>query len=242
MECTIHSLAADGDLPGLKNLLLKHVPEQAVLRYLSSTDEQGWTPMHAAAAAGRCDVLRFLLGLDCVDARDVDAAAANTAETPFYVAVRYGQLDAANLLADHGADVTLPNHLGFTPLHEAAMAGSASMVIRLLELGLSVDAVGTCDGSTPLCWAIVKGQLDAARLLLEHGADPNFQWGSEPVLDVAAKAWRPEHRCVSPCGHPAGRIPDATRDQNDLVALLLANGADPHHGAAASTSGERPAT
>jgi len=156
-----------GDLAALKDLLLQHVPPEVFVRYLNSKGPDGWTPIHTAAYWGRCDVLRFFLTCPGVDIRDIDRVSTDYEQiTPFYAAVRGDQLEAMNLLVEHGADVQVTNFAEHTALHEAARNGSVAIITRLLELGLKVDAVGV-DNATPLHYALQERQDAAANLLRE---------------------------------------------------------------------------
>ena len=58
-----------------------------------------------------------------------------------------------------------------TRLHDAAASGDTTLVASLLANGADVNA--KVDGVTALMAAAVTGQTEAARMLIEHGADPN---------------------------------------------------------------------
>jgi ankyrin repeat protein len=73
------------------------------------------------------------------------------------------------LLLQHGAD---PNLHGTSPLSIASSQGNTTIVQALIERGADVSALGS--GGTPIIAAIEVNKYDAARLLLEHGADPSI--------------------------------------------------------------------
>ena len=50
--------------------------------------------------------------------------------------------------------------------------GMASEVPRMLRSGADVNATFP-DGSSPLLWAVINGQIDLVLMLLFHGADSN---------------------------------------------------------------------
>ena len=87
-----------------------------------------------------------------------------------------------------------------TPLHQAAAAGDAAEVRRLLAAGADVNAKGR-DGSAPLHAAADEPEI--ARLLLAAGANVNAK-----ALDDDT----PLHQA----------------DEPEVTALLLANGANVH--------------
>ena len=79
---------------------------------------------------------------------------------------------------------------GWTPLHHAIEdlddGGPLEAVRVLIEHGAEVDRWDTPRSSTPLIIAVANGRIDAARLLLEAGADPNVMGeGTETPLLMA---------------------------------------------------------
>ena len=77
----------------------------------------------------------------------------------------------AELLLKGGANPDYrPRGRGRTPLHEAARLGHAKMVKYLIGKGADVDARDT-DRLTPILHACLDGQVEAAKALIEAGAD-----------------------------------------------------------------------
>jgi ankyrin repeat protein len=107
---------------------------------------------------------------------------------PMTVACR--NLETANLLISAGADPCADLVGGATIIHFAARAGNVALIKRLLELDMPVDLPegNTSNGITALYRAVEEHKLEAVKILLEHGANPNHavQMGWTPVL-LAAK-------------------------------------------------------
>ena len=85
-------------------------------------------------------------------------------------------VQTATVLIEAGADVNAryvgPQH-SETPLHWTASNDDVAVLELLLDAGADIEARGGCIGDgTPLFDAVVFGQWDAARRLLERGATP----------------------------------------------------------------------
>lgn len=108
---------------------------------------------------------------------------------------------------DKGGDVNefLDDGSNINPLGLVAQKGAIEIAEELIESGANVDGDG---GLTPLYHAVNRFDYEMAKLLLEHGADPNKDKGD---------GWAPIHVAIY-----------ATSDRGDkkLVELLLAHGAD----------------
>ncbi len=132
------------------------------------------THLHRAVAYGRsAAIVRRLL-----EAGGDPNVTDDRGLTPLRSAVRHGREDLAVLLRAAGADVTklAPDDAGGAAIDPDVLCGAASrndvgLVRRLLESGADPNAPGGIDESLPLHWACWRGHADAARLLIEHGAD-----------------------------------------------------------------------
>ena len=112
----------------------------------------GWTALMYAARQGSLDAARALIefGAD-MNVADEDGTPALT------FAIINGHYDVAALLADKGADVNQPDRTGATPLYSA----------------VDMHTLATSFGRPALAPAVTDGSVDAAKMLLAHGADPN---------------------------------------------------------------------
>lgn len=124
---------------------------------------------------------------------------------PLHHATMRGQIETAQVLLAHNADVNAKSKDGWTPFKMAVMANSHNELAELL-LAHGAD-VNTKDqfGLTPLHGAAFLGQKDAVEFLLAHKADVNAKTDKgETPLDMTKKM-----------GH---------RGSNDVAELLRQHG------------------
>ena len=105
----------------------------------------------------------------------VDTPLTDGCMTGLHIAWSRGDLEAAEIFLDAGADIARADKLGRTALHFAASIGTNLELIELLvNSGANVNAQSS-GGETPLMKAISFDNADAARTLLEKGADPEIE-------------------------------------------------------------------
>ncbi|MFL6228080.1 MAG: ankyrin repeat domain-containing protein [Pyrinomonadaceae bacterium] len=134
------------------------------------------------------------------------------ASTPLARAAQSGDASSVETLIARGADVNARDAEGPTPLAYAARSGDTAAIGALLDARADVNARDCSQGWTPLLHALHKYQHDAARLLVERGADVNARAG-----DCAAQKTEDG---VAPLMFAA------KYDDAEMVKFLLAHGAD----------------
>lgn len=156
----------------------------------------GATPMRLAAINGNAGMIAALLDAGV----DVDTPLTRDGDTPLMMATRTGIPDAVQVLLDRGADVDArEGWAGTTALMWAISNHHPDVVRLLLDHGADIEVrskiiavansrgvegtvpveaepdaapVGYANGGfTPLMFAAREGQIEAARMLLEAGAD-----------------------------------------------------------------------
>ena len=158
--------------------------------------KDGTTPLVAAARRGNVDVMRQLI------ARGADSKS-DAAERAELLRIAYGEHpETRELLANAGVDLKGLAQSGFPNLASYSMSNTTALE-ALLNMGASANPRGRFP---LLAVAAFQGYPSAARLLLEHGANPNARG----------------QRDVTPLMMAAG----ATHPDPTIVRLLIDKGAD----------------
>lgn len=121
------------------------------------------------------------LQIDCLDVK---------AQTPLFTAVSGKHLDCVVALLKAGADPNGSQYNNCSPVLTAAREGDVEVLRELLRFGAEVDVkpkvpewasnATACRG--PLYISAVYGHLDCFKLLLLHGANPNYNCTDEKML------------------------------------------------------------
>ena len=159
---------------------------------INAKNGEGKAPLHNAASAGHLAAVKYLI-----------ANAANPhakdglGRTALHAASECGHKSVVEFLLTQGADVNAKDGDGATPLLLAVDKGFKSVVQVFLDHQADVNVPGfiyrnrnvndkTVRFHTPLEYALFRGRLDIARLLLSSKADPNATnyWGGTPIGSV----------------------------------------------------------
>ena len=179
-------------------------------RRINEGDENGWTPLHWAAALNNPDALVELL----LKGADPNARAkgdgSRLGDSAFRVFNEFGMgrffdewlneadpvlmaavySDNPNVIAAlirSGADVNSSSSNLVTPLHEAVGVGFFNSVVGLANGGANLEARDNL-GATPLHWAAFSNSPEIVADLVRRGVNPNVHAGlQETPLHWAAK-------------------------------------------------------
>lgn len=162
----------------------------------------GKVPIVDAAQAGdRAAVLKLIAEKGDVNAAEPDGTTA------LHWAVHHNDADLVDRLLKAGANAKVANEYGSTPLSEAAaFTGNAALIEKLLKAGADVESPNA-DGETALMIVARNSNIEAARALLNHGANVN-----------AVERFRGETALMRA----------AAQSQPAMVKELLAHGANPN--------------
>jgi ankyrin repeat protein len=192
-----------------------------------------------AIAAGDEDAVRELL-----DARPELAAERNEVGlSPVLHALYNGKADLVDVVLDANPPLDV---------FDAAAAGRTRGMEELLDAEADLARQWSSDGFTPLHYAAFFGQEEAARILLERGAEVEVVARNESIrVTPLHSAAAGSHAAIVKLLLEAGADPNASQDggftplhsaaQNDdreSAEALLAAGADP---SLASDDGKTPA-
>jgi ankyrin repeat protein len=114
---------------------------------------------------------------------------------------------------------------GMTPMLLAARQGYSETVSALLDAGIDVNERSAGDKTTALLIATINGHFDLAKMLLDHGADPNLsaENGAAPLYAALNCEWAPKSLYPQPRAYLNQKV-----SYLDLVTALLEKGADPN--------------
>lgn len=151
----------------------------------------GETPLFLAATSAvvgmyaRQSILETLIE----GGADPDARDRKTGMTALCAAIGKGRAsDVIETLLDAGANPHVIDHKGLNALHHAVQSHHLDALAQLLLRGARLEEKCKVDGSTPLMFAVKRGFLDMAQMLLEAGANPHTQDTMEQSALAHARA------------------------------------------------------
>ena len=154
------SAIASGNTDALRTALIS---EPSLVR---TQMQGGVTLLHYACSYPHPNIVEMIVMAGC----DIDAITERRM-TPVQMALLNRQEPTALFLIKRGANVTIPNDNGRTPLHTAVVSGIGRATVEaILTRGVDVNPLDNA-GVTPLHMAVQTEQGDIAALLVEKGAN-----------------------------------------------------------------------
>ena len=201
----------------------------------------GETPLMTCAKSGSADAVRMLVEYGAA----VNAKEPKQNQTALMWAAAEHHPDVVKALIEAHSDLKANTKQGFTALHFAAREGDLETVKLLLAAGVDVNILTHVEGGTnrvtaqlgiaktvgalgytPLLVAVLRGHVELALYLLDHGADPNILEAGFTPLHWGSSQW--ESFTANPVygfQDPMAGIPDRQAKLR-LVKALLAHGAN----------------
>ncbi|KAK2759133.1 hypothetical protein FQN54_003232 [Arachnomyces sp. PD_36] len=194
---------------------------------LHARDNQGFMPIHCAAAAADVNVLKLANA-----GADLQARIDNGCNV-LHLSAGAGQASSLGLLCklytDNGWDINQRDENGRSPLHYAAASGSSECVFYLLRAGALVNAQDR-QGLTPL-HATTEYQIDVAaarqarrKAKFPYGKERGPSWkGLQRLMDLRRNS--PVHKAPESV-RAAVAVENEVQMVQDSVRLLLSAGGD----------------
>jgi len=105
---------------------------------------------------------------------------------PVHFACEIGKADALKKILKQNYTQADASNSGVTPLHLCCKVGFSDGVRILMRCASTIDPIDK-KGATPLTEAIIYDKPMCAKLLLQHGANPDHMYKDECLLYIAAK-------------------------------------------------------
>lgn len=205
----------------------------------------GETPLMFAAAFNRSAAVKMLLARgadasivtrverldsnkgydpDAVNERPAGAKAESTEEGTADPAKAAARQKAAEKRAAASKMRSAEAMGGMTALHFAAREGHLDTIRSMVEAGVKVNLLSAADQTSPLLEAIYNGHYDAAKYLLDHGADPKLvnTDGLAPLYATVDMQW------ANRTWYPPATTAQESTNYLDLMKQILDKGADPN--------------
>ena len=114
-------------------------------------------------------LIRFLLEIG------TDPNGDNAIHTPLITAAMSNNMEALSLLMEYNVDIFMFNKRKMSAIHMAAYKGNVDVINFLLKAGVPLDHHDPFTKFTPLMAAASSDQKKMVKLLLQNGADKDFQ-------------------------------------------------------------------
>jgi cytohesin len=200
---------------------------------VDAEDASGATPLDEAAWKGNTSIVELLLKAGANPRHQI----RDTRVTPLHEAAARGHLDSVRLLVVAGADIDAKDSHGLTALEEALQQRHTPVVDYLMGKGAKFAGGDPKAILKQMEDAVMKGQADVVKLLIDRGVDPDSHTpsGSTLIHDAGLKG----HVAVAEVLLAAGASPNALNQtgatplhdaalagQLAMAQLLLSRGAD----------------
>ncbi|KAJ1723171.1 hypothetical protein LPJ53_002483 [Coemansia erecta] len=201
----IWTAASDGDIDRVRALIEENKD------LVNAKDQNGYTPMHAAASWRHVELLKLLVssGGD-VNIRDTDG------DTPLHICE---DKECALFLLDHGADPKAENDEGLTPVH-TTLENEATEVTELLCKRLDIpvpklEEIREAEEADEPNEAITDAKLEELSNWLMQNADENGEADEDALREMVTKFVMQKLR-----------ISGTTNGSEDTAAATVATSAD----------------
>ena len=161
-----------------------------------------------------------------------------------YIAANMGDVDLCERFCKMGLSPVRPAFKGVSALQIAAVGGDVKCIAAMLpsihQGQIDTPSTGEGHSDSALGFACANGQLEVATLLLDHGANPNFQ-GQQSLNPLISASISGNHELVElllsrgakvdlPFRNGGTALAIASLNGNlDIMKVLIAHGANVDH-------------
>lgn len=190
---------------------------------VDALDTTNCSPLVVACSKGHLPIVEFLLEKGA----DQSIRDSVWGQTPLMFAAESGHDKVVEYLCDHGSDINA-GATGFahrTPLIFAAREGNPASVKALLQRNADLERVDSRWGQSALSWAIESDHIEAARFLIQAGADlySTSHQGYSPLYFALQNSWEQLHMCITePTEAGVANVEPVPRARAVEIALRVA--------------------
>lgn len=195
----------------------------------------GITPLTVAAEKGNMEIIKMLVEDGKADVNDKSSYGV----TPIISASAAGQGEVIEYLVSKGANVTVKDDMGKTPLLYAVHFDQPKAIESLIKFDNAAINLPDNSGNAPLIYAAQEGLLNNVKALLTYGADVNYRnpvSGLSALAAAAAEGHTQVIRALVKNGKADINLPDqsgrtpifyaAEQNQTEALRTLISLGAD----------------
>ncbi|XP_067020791.1 serine/threonine-protein phosphatase 6 regulatory ankyrin repeat subunit B-like isoform X2 [Acropora muricata] len=183
------------------------------------------TPLHISTGEGFSEISLLLIDAGC----KINLGNDRDMST-FFFAVRQNDAACVERLLEHGANSSIQDSSGNTPLHRAICRGFSNISEMLIKSGCNVN-LRNSSGATPLHCSVIEKSAAMVSLLIATNADANIQdfSGNTPLHLSVSKGFSEisqlliEAECNTDLRNKRGETPlhSAVLENNSAVVKYL---------------------
>ena len=226
----IHKAVKSGDDTKVKKEMTEHP------NHINTLNQYNFSPLMLSSKLGLLHISKQLVE----SGADLNQKGGKFGDTSLHLAAQNGNAEVLAYLLECGADLTLKNNKGITPLHMAVLKGHIDIIQSLIDdnnkIKFDVHVKESKFENSPLHLAVQFGKM---ALLLKCGADVNMKnsTGSTPLHNVAENGHTNIFQSLIDLGGDINIVNKANRTvfhvaalngHLDIVKLLIAKGASPN--------------
>ena len=157
----------------LLQLLLGRTSGEDSTKRLFITNSEGLSALMLAARRGYNGCINLLLSAGFNSPKLLNMRSSKDNSTALMLACVGQHINVAKSLLENGADPSIPDSKGCSPMHIAAMQGSLDLMEALRERGALLQAVDK-QGNTPMHFCVHANVLE---YLYQEGVSPCARYG-----------------------------------------------------------------